>query len=178
MLISQTAEYAIRVMSCLAVRPDGEVARSAALSAETNIPAHYLSKVLRKLVAAKILSAAKGHGGGFALAKASNKIRIIDIIEAVEPPLPAKHCIFGWRICNSKEPCILHHRWSTVNEAFQTWVRTTTISEIRQDAIGAGWLVKSLANPPSVPVRDRNARATKAPRSRDARKGKKGPRRR
>lgn len=143
MLLSQTAEYAIRAMSCLAVRADGEVVRAAEIGEEAQIPLHYLSKILRKLVASRLLTAAKGHGGGFAFARAPEKIRLIDIIEAVETPVPAKHCIFGWRICNSANPCILHHRWSTVNDAFQTWIRSTTIAEIKQDAIGNGWLVRT-----------------------------------
>ena len=140
MILSQTSEYAIRAASCIAIQ--GETAPVAAkdLSKTISIPAHYLSKVLRRLVKARILNASKGHNGGFTLARPAQKIRILDILAAVESAVPAKHCIFGWRMCNSKEPCILHHRWSSVNDAFQNWARTTTLADIRDDAVASRWL--------------------------------------
>ncbi len=136
----------MRVMACFAVLPQNTAARSAELSEQSGVPPHYLSKVLRKLVKAEILSATKGHGGGFMLARPPSKVRLIDIIEAVETKTPTKQCIFGWRVCDSRNPCVLHHRWSAVSEAFQEWIRKTTIEQIKHDATENGWL----APPPMV----------------------------
>jgi len=143
MILSQTSEYAIRATSSIALHQHGGPVRARDLSKEISIPLHYLSKVLRRLVEAKILSGSKGHRGGFLLARPPEKIRIIDILEAVESHVPAKHCIFGWRKCNSKAPCILHHRWSKVNDAFQSWARTTTLANICEDASKVHWLMES-----------------------------------
>lgn len=140
MILSQTSEYAIRAVSFIAIQGEENPVSSKDLSKFTSIPSHYLSKVLRRLVTAKILSATKGHNGGFMLARPAQKIKILDILAAVESEVPAKHCIFGWRMCNSKDPCILHHRWSAVNEAFQTWTRTTTLADVRDDAESTTWL--------------------------------------
>lgn len=143
MLLSQTSEYAIRAMSYIALTQDNKGSlRAKDISAAIDIPVHYLSKVLRRLVASGLLTAIKGHNGGFLLGKSAKKIRIVDVLTAVELEVPAKHCIFGWRACNSREPCILHHRWSSVNEAFQRWARTTTLFNIKEDASREGWLTK------------------------------------
>ena len=147
MILSQTSEYAIRATSFIALRQDHGPVRAKDMSAAISIPPHYLSKVLRKLVEAGILLATKGHNGGFALSRPSNKIRLVHILEAVETTVPARHCIFGWRMCSSKEPCVLHHRWSSVNEAFQKWARATTLDDIRKDAVKANWIVPSEAHP-------------------------------
>ncbi|MBN8550620.1 MAG: Rrf2 family transcriptional regulator [Deltaproteobacteria bacterium] len=140
MILSQTSEYVIRAVAFIAVQTDDKPVAAKELSKHTSIPAHYLSKVLRKLVTANILNATKGHNGGFVLARPAHKVKIIDILSAVESHVPAKHCIFGWRMCNSKDPCILHHRWSAVNDAFQTWARTTTLADIKNDAGTSRWL--------------------------------------
>jgi len=88
-----------------------------------------------------ILAATKGHNGGFILARPAKKIKLIHVLEAVEVPVPKKHCIFGWRMCNAKEPCVLHHRWSSVSEAFQHWIRTTTLADIQSDATKVSWIL-------------------------------------
>ena len=128
-------------MSTLAIQPDEKLVSAKSLSGETGIPLHYLSKVMRKLVEAGLLDAVKGHSGGFALARSPQKIRMVDIIEAIEAEVPVKHCIFGWRACNSNDPCILHHRWNAVNDAFQEWARKTTLADIRKGAAESSWLL-------------------------------------
>jgi Rrf2 family iron-sulfur cluster assembly transcriptional regulator len=141
MFLSQTSEYAIRAVACIALRDGKAAIRAKDLSAEISIPIHYLSKVLRRLVKADILMATKGHNGGFVLARPAKRIKLIHVLEAVEVPIRAKHCIFGWRMCNSKEPCVLHYRWSAVNDSFQHWIRTTTLAHIQNDASKANWIV-------------------------------------
>lgn len=125
----------------MAVHEESGPVRAKDMSASISIPPHYLSKVLRRLVEANILHATKGHNGGFVLARPAKQIKLIQILEAVEINVPPKHCIFGWRMCSSKEPCVLHHRWSSVNDAFQKWARTTTLADIKKDASKAQWIV-------------------------------------
>lgn len=141
MILSQTSEYAIRATAYIALHQHDGPVRAKDMSAAISIPPHYLSKVLRKLVEKKILTATKGHNGGFLLARPAKKIKLVHILEAVEISIPPKHCIFGWRMCSSKEPCVLHHRWSSVNEAFQKWARTTTLADIETDAEKSQWII-------------------------------------
>ncbi|MBW2295571.1 MAG: Rrf2 family transcriptional regulator, partial [Deltaproteobacteria bacterium] len=68
MVLSQTAEYALRAMAWLATAPTREPVRAKDLSVATGIPSHYLSKVMRRLVLAGLLISQKGQGGGFLLA--------------------------------------------------------------------------------------------------------------
>ena len=119
MILSRTAEYALRIMTSVALSQGARALRSKEIAASISCPAHYVSKVLRKLVKAGLLRAEKGHGGGFLLAKPADKILFIDVIEVVQGPSKNKHCIFGWRECDPDNPCILHHRWNSVSNSFQ-----------------------------------------------------------
>jgi Rrf2 family protein len=51
------------------------------------IPERFLLKVLKPLVSAQILYSVKGPNGGYRLARPSNDITLLEIIEAVDGPI-------------------------------------------------------------------------------------------
>src|SRR5207302_3037195 len=55
-----------------------------------HIPEHFLSKVLRPLVDANILSSLRGPHGGYRLIRRPRDVSLLDIIEAVEGPIRGK----------------------------------------------------------------------------------------
>ncbi len=127
--VSQSAEYALRAMTCLA--QGDRVARKAAdLAVEASVPAHYLSKVLRRLVAAGLLDSQKGHGGGFVLARPASEIRFADVLAAMGEAPVGGRCVFGWGKCDEKKPCPLHPAWSVLSEALQSWARESTLADV------------------------------------------------
>ena len=131
MLLSQTAEYALRAMAWLAFeRPETPV-RARDLSEGTGIPLHYLSKILRRLVLAGLLDSQKGQGGGFSLARAPEEIRFEDILMAVDAYPEQGRCAFGWGACSELEPCPLHSSWSRLSDAVHYWAAATTLETVR-----------------------------------------------
>lgn len=130
MILSQTAEYALRAMAWIATRENGEAVRAKDLSEAADIPPHYVSKILRRLVLADLLISQKGHGGGFTLSRAPGEIRYIDILQAVDAaPLP-NQCAFGWGECDLEHPCPLHRSWSRISDAFQRWAEQRTLADV------------------------------------------------
>lgn len=93
-MLSQTVEYALRAMIYLASR--GEPALSAErIAAGTNVPAGYLSKVMRDLVVAGHVTSQRGPRGGFILAREPAQITMLDIINAVDPIVRIRECPAG-----------------------------------------------------------------------------------
>lgn len=129
-LISQTAEYALRALALIAALPDGRSLTAIELAEHATVPVHYLSKVLRRLVAAGLLSSQKGHGGGFCLARVASEIRFADVLAAVGEPLVTGRCAFGYAVCNAENPCPLHPAWKLLNESFERWAATTTLADV------------------------------------------------
>ena len=130
MLISQTAEYAIRAMSAIATLPDGTKIRATDLGRATGIPTPYLSKILRRLVLAELLVSQKGQGGGFALARPAVETRFIDILNAVDAFAADGRCAFGWGNCDQLSPCPLHDAWSRLSQHLQDWANDTNLAEV------------------------------------------------
>ncbi len=132
-MLSKSSEYALRIMAYLALHGKDKSLRAKDLAPEVNIPVFYLSKILRRMVEAELLSGAKGHHGGFKLAKAPSKIKFIDILEAVEGKDHVPLCVFGWDKCNDQNPCMLHNRWKEAKSSFLGWAVKTTLLDLEKD---------------------------------------------
>jgi len=128
--LSQTAEYALRATACLASAPPDAPVRARDLSEGTQIPTHYLSKILRRLVLAGVLESQKGQGGGFSLARPPGQITFRAVLTAVDAYPASEGCAFGWGTCDAVNPCPLHGAWSRMSREFQGWASTTTFAEI------------------------------------------------
>ncbi len=138
MLLSQTAEYALRAMACLAASAPGVLVRTRELSQASGIPSHYLSKVLRRLVLAGVLDSQKGQGGGFRLARPPEQIRFADVLAAVDAYPTEELCAFGWGHCDAAHPCPLHEPWTRLSVAVLEWASTTTLAAVQTRLLANG----------------------------------------
>jgi Rrf2 family protein len=134
MEFSQTAEYALRAMAFLAtLDDDGMPLRTPDLARAASIPPHYLSKVMRRMVVARLVRSQKGHGGGFVLARPAAEIRFVDVLVAAGYPMEPDRCAFGWGRCNPSSPCPLHPTFSKLDLAMTEWAYRTTLGDVRRD---------------------------------------------
>ena len=100
MIYSTTCSYAIRAMARLAsIRPDGYV-RIQEICEGTDLPTYFVAKIFRDLVREALLVSAKGRGGGVALAKPKNEIRLYDIVAAVDGAQQYQQCVVGLAKCD------------------------------------------------------------------------------
>lgn len=94
-MLSQTVEYALRAMTHLASLPEGQAANSETIADHTRVPKGYLSKVLRDLVIAELITSQRGPNGGFTLARAPGDVSILDVVNAVDPIKRITKCPLG-----------------------------------------------------------------------------------
>ena len=130
MILSKTSEYAIRVVTALALLPADTVIGASALAKQTKIPPHYLSKILRKLVEVEILHVKKGPSGGYCFNAPLDKITLLSVLEAVDFDIGKEHCPFGLKKCSSASPCPLHESYSRLKNDYLNWAKGTTLQKI------------------------------------------------
>lgn len=88
MKLSHKLEYACRVLAQLALtRAHSKLAHIDALSEAERIPANYLVQILNELRNAGLITSKRGKQGGYALAREPEKIRLAEIVEAIDPEL-------------------------------------------------------------------------------------------
>ena len=91
MYITLEADYAVRIVNCLAkhnVRMDAKN-----LSAATGVTLRFSLKILRKLVAQGVVHSYKGTQGGYELARPAGEITLGEVIEVVEGPIVISRCV-------------------------------------------------------------------------------------
>lgn len=135
MLLNLTAVYGLRAMATLAGLAPGESLNAAALSLRTGVPQQYLSKVMRKLVVARLVRSQRGHGGGFSLLRPPAKIALADVLAAIDVDLGGG-CAFGYEACDPGNPCALHPIWTKLQQCMDAWTSGCTLADLGSPASG------------------------------------------
>jgi Rrf2 family nitric oxide-sensitive transcriptional repressor len=130
-MFSQTTEYALRAMACLAMKPS-ELVPTPVLAEQTKVPANYLAKVLQQLAAAKLITGRRGVGGGYKLAKAAANIKLLDVIQAVSTLKRIEVCPLGISSHGSKL-CALHKKADEAAAAVIEVYDGTTLQDLLTD---------------------------------------------
>ena len=136
MLLSQTAEYALRAVSVLAARSPSSITTEK-IADETRVPPAYLAKVLQALRKAGIVLSRRGIGGGVSLAEDPEDITILKIIDAVDPIRRITECPIGLAAHGAKL-CPMHSRLDSTLEMVEDVFRDTTLAELLAEQSGRG----------------------------------------
>lgn len=93
-------------------------------------PRNFLSKIFQDLARAGLLESRKGRGGGYALARAADKIRLMEIIEAVQDHFPEQsHCLLRPAACSPEKPCVLHESVVGWEKQMEEKLQSTTLKD-------------------------------------------------
>ncbi len=134
-MLSDTAEYALRATLYIAqnATPDRPV-RVDEVAEALGLPRNSLSKTLHVLAKRSILVSTRGPAGGFQLAPRAELFPLARIIDAFDPLEPkSKSCVLGRAMCNDRNPCPAHNRWSKVSDMVRSFFRDTTVGDLLQE---------------------------------------------
>jgi len=93
MHVGRRVDYAVRALTYLAGQDSGRVVGCAEIEGRQGIPRHYLSKILRALVATGILESVPGAHGGFRLRRRATEISVRQVYAALEGDLCLIDCV-------------------------------------------------------------------------------------
>lgn len=136
-MLTQTAEYALRVVIHLAgLAPEGS-ARAGELAAELDIPANYLSKILHHLAAEGILTSQRGRHGGFRLARPASRLRVAAVVAPFDDLERFRSCLLGATVCSERTACEAHQRWKPLAAGMLGFLERTTVDEMVRESPAA-----------------------------------------
>ncbi len=150
-MFSLTVEYALRAVVYLAGKAD-EARTSGQIAAVTQVPPAYLSKVLKGLSEAGVLTSQRGIGGGFTLAKSPEQLTILEVVDAVDPIRRIRTCPLGIS-AHGVRLCPLHRRVDDALASVQKAFASTTLAEVLADPNPSIPLCEFPPAPRSTPVR-------------------------
>ena len=116
--ISKLTDYGTVVLAHLAGEPD-VVCSAADVSAETGIHLPTVSKLLKALAKAGLVTSTRGANGGYRLARAPDEITAANVIDALEGPVSITECSGSDRHCDYEDICIVGGAWQRINVAIR-----------------------------------------------------------
>jgi Rrf2 family transcriptional regulator, nitric oxide-sensitive transcriptional repressor len=125
-MISQTAEYCLRAVVCLASAPE-KPQTTQQIAAATKIPAGYLSKVLQSLNRADIVSAQRGLNGGFLLHRSPDALSLLEVVRVADPSHRITTCPLGIHGTNL---CALHRELDNAAALAENALARMTVTEL------------------------------------------------
>ena len=130
MKLTRLGDYAVRGVIHLAMKREGEIATSAEIAAEQNIPHSFLVKVMQSLCRSGLVKVFRGKNGGFTLAMDAKEITIRNVIEAVEGPIYLNRCLVREGECPRDSFCSAHRVWIEAQEALVRVLDSYSVADL------------------------------------------------
>ncbi len=133
MVYSRTCQYALWALLELARerKSDGKGwVKAEQVAQKLGLPFPMTAKVLQMLVHAHILESVRGPTGGFRLRLPPEKIRLLDVILAIDGPDLFERCALGLPNCDEDNPCPIHHCWNPIRDQLKELFQRTTLTDL------------------------------------------------
>jgi FeS assembly SUF system regulator len=127
--ISRLTDYATVLLAALAGEPE-RVQTAASLAAQTHIAGPTVSKLLKQLQRAGLVSSTRGLHGGYQLARPATQISAAAIIDALEGPLALTDCAAGHGQCGIEETCRVSRVWQRLNLAMRRALYDVSLAQL------------------------------------------------
>jgi FeS assembly SUF system regulator len=127
--MSRLTDYGTNVLAHLA--GTGERPHSANEVAEqTGLPAATVSKVLKLLTRAGLVTSHRGAQGGYVLSRPAARITAAEVLDALEGPLALTECSTEAGACELEAQCLVGTAWQRINLAIRNALDEISLAEL------------------------------------------------
>jgi Rrf2 family protein len=128
MQLTRAADYAVRIMTYLASKPQGTVIPKSVLATQSDAPDSFVSKILQSLARSGLIEARRGVEGGFLLLERGAKASLLDVVESIDGPISLNVCLSAEGNCLRSGSCAAHAVWRQAQEAMLAVLRQAKIA--------------------------------------------------
>lgn len=96
----------------------------------TGLPAATVSKILKLLTRAGLVTSHRGAQGGYALARPAAEITAAEVIDALEGPVALTECSIEDRSCQLEASCLVGNAWQRINVAIRRALGEISLAEL------------------------------------------------
>ena len=127
--LGKMTDYATVILSFMA-KSQAQVHAALEIATGTGIAQPTVSKILKLLVKAKVLSSVRGAKGGYALLQAPENITVAAVITALEGPISLTECSTSDHGCEQVSSCQIGNSWRLVNQTVQQALESVTLADM------------------------------------------------
>src|ERR1700749_1861072 len=127
--ISKLTDYATVILAAMAEQPE-VVRNAAALAEQTHIAAPTVSKLLKQLQRAGLVTSTRGLHGGYQLSRPATQISAAAILDALEGPVALTDCAAGEGHCEIEATCHVGKVWQRLNLAIRRSLYEVSLAQL------------------------------------------------
>lgn len=129
--LGKRADYALRAAMDLATHAEDR-RKSREIADEMDVPMTFLPQIMAQLVRSGLVDSFAGPSGGYVLARPTEAISLLEVIEAVEGDPISTKCVLHSGPCHWDDICAMHVTWSRAQQAMLDQLGATTLAEVAQ----------------------------------------------
>jgi Rrf2 family protein len=129
MKVSTKTQYGLRALIVIA-RSDKKFLSLKEISQKEEIPFDYLEKIVSKLQKQGIVKAKRGKNGGYALLCSPKKIKIKQVIEALEGNWFPVKCLKKEFVCKKEKSCLAKNFWKEFKKSIDKTLNRITLEDL------------------------------------------------
>jgi FeS assembly SUF system regulator len=137
--IGKLTDYAMLIMGEIA-KASGSILSAAHIADALHLTTPTVSKILKMLSEAGLVSSVRGAEGGYYLAKPAENITIADIICAMEGEIALTVCCEQSGRCSIDSLCTMRENWIKINRMIHSFLAGLTILDMSIPISSAGFL--------------------------------------
>ena len=127
--ISRLTDYATVLLAALASEA-AVCTRCGSLAERTRIAPPTVSKLLKQLHRAGLVTSTRGLHGGYQLARPATQISAAAILDALEGPVALTDCAAGHGQCEIEETCRVGRVWQRLNLAMRRALYEVSLAQL------------------------------------------------
>ncbi|MDD4767449.1 MAG: Rrf2 family transcriptional regulator [Desulfotomaculaceae bacterium] len=132
MRLSTRGHYGLKAMFDLAQNYGSGPISLKTVAERQNLSDHYLEQLIAMLRKAGLVKSMRGAKGGYFLAREPSKIKVGDVIRALEGPIAPVHCVSEKDpgSCNEADYCITRTVWVRVRDGLAELLDSITLADL------------------------------------------------
>jgi Rrf2 family protein len=130
MRLSNTSQYAIRILAYITDKKELGLISASELSDALVISYKFLTKIMTELVQADLVISIRGRDGGYKLSRDPSQIMVEDILKLFNDSVKDEQCVLGIGFCNGMCKCALHDQWMEPKILLQKMFRESSLKDI------------------------------------------------
>jgi FeS assembly SUF system regulator len=134
--LSRTTDYGIVLMAHLAQSGVGAQHNAREVAERTGLPAPMVSKILKALARADLLTSNRGSKGGYSLARSPEDISVPEMIAALEGPIGLTECAVHPGACSQESSCHVREPWQRINQVVRDALARITLADLAMPVPG------------------------------------------
>lgn len=140
MRVSSRGEYGVRAMLDLALHYGQGAAPLKEVAKRQRISESYLEQLLGVLRRADLVKTIRGAQGGYELAREPDRIRMSDVVRAVEGPIAPTDCVVeeGDCDCGHAPHCVARILWARLRDSMIAVLDSITLGDLCREAERVG----------------------------------------